>query len=295
MTGKWHLTPEDEMNLASVKNQWPIGRGFERFYGFLGAETNQWYPDLVYDNHPIEQPSLPEEGYHLTTDLTDRALAFIRDSKAIAPDKPFFLYFCPGACHAPHHAPKEWADSTRASSTWDTRPTGSSCSSARRSSGSCPSRPSCRRSTRTSTRQSADGKGWPEADTVRPWDSLSDDEKRLFARMAEVYAGFLSHADHEIGRLLDYLEDSGQLDNTMIVLVSDNGASGEGGPNGSVNENAYFNGVPDQIENNLDSTSTCSAARGPTTTTRRDGRARSTRRSSCGSATPTGRAGRPIR
>ena len=110
MTGKWHLTPEDEMNLASVKNQWPIGRGFERFYGFLGAETNQWYPDLVYDNHPIEQPALPEEGYHLTTDLTDRALSFIQDSKAIAPDKPFFLYFCPGACHAPHHAPKEWAD-----------------------------------------------------------------------------------------------------------------------------------------------------------------------------------------
>ena len=98
---------------------------------------------------------------------------------------------------------------------------------------------------------SADGKGWPEADTVRPWDSLTDDEKRLFTRMAEVYAGFLSHADHEIGRLLDYLEQSGQLDNTIIVLVSDNGASGEGGPNGSVNENKYFNGIPDTIEANL--------------------------------------------
>ena len=98
---------------------------------------------------------------------------------------------------------------------------------------------------------SADGKAWPEADTTRPWDSLSDDEKRLFARMAEVYAGFLSHADHEIGLLLDYLEESGQLDNTIIVLVSDNGASGEGGPNGSVNENKYFNGIPDSIETNL--------------------------------------------
>ena len=98
------------MNLASIKRQWPLGRGFERFYGFLGAETNQWYPDLVYDNHPVEQPRSPEEGYHLTTDLADKALEFIRDAKAVAPDKPFFFYFCPGACHAPHHAPKEWAD-----------------------------------------------------------------------------------------------------------------------------------------------------------------------------------------
>ena len=98
------------MNLASIKRQWPLGRGFERFYGFLGAETNQWYPDLVYDNHPVEQPRSPEEGYHLTTDLTDKALEFIRDAKAVAPEKPFFFYFCPGACHAPHHAPKEWAD-----------------------------------------------------------------------------------------------------------------------------------------------------------------------------------------
>ena len=104
--GKWHLTAEDEMNLASRKSQWPLGRGFERFYGFLGGETNQWYPDLVYDNHPVEQPSLA--GGRATTsaiDITDKALAFIRDAKAIAPDKPFFLYFCPGACHAPHHVP----------------------------------------------------------------------------------------------------------------------------------------------------------------------------------------------
>ncbi len=98
MTGKWHLTAEDEMNMASRKAQWPVGRGFERFYGFLGAETNQWYPDLVYDNHPVGQPALPSEGYHLTTDLTNKALEFIRDAKAVAPDKPFFLYYCPGAC-----------------------------------------------------------------------------------------------------------------------------------------------------------------------------------------------------
>ena len=108
--GKWHLTAEDEMNLASSKRQWPLGRGFERFYGFLGGETNQWYPDLVYDNHPVPQPASPEEGYHLTVDLTDKAIEFVQDAKAIAPDKPFFLYFCPGAAHAPHHSPREWAD-----------------------------------------------------------------------------------------------------------------------------------------------------------------------------------------
>ena len=130
---------------------------------------------------------------------------------------------------------------------------------------------------------------------VRPWDSLSDDEQRLFARMAEVYAGFLSHADHELGRLLDYLEDSGQLDNTIIVLVSDNGASGEGGPNGSVNENKFFNGVPGHDRGEPRSTSTSSAARGPTTTTRPAGRGRSTRRSRCGSATRTTRAAPPTR
>ena len=98
------------MNLAASKRQWPLGRGFERFYGFLGGETSQWYPDLVYDNHPVPQPASPEEGYHLTVDLTDKAIEFIQDAKAIAPDKPFLLYFCPGAAHAPHHSPREWAD-----------------------------------------------------------------------------------------------------------------------------------------------------------------------------------------
>ncbi len=108
--GKWHLCAEDEMNLASSKRQWPLGRGFERYYGFLGGETNQWYPDLIEDNHPVPQPSLPAEGYHFSVDMTDKAIEFVQDAKAIAPDKPFFLYYCPGAAHAPHHAPKEWID-----------------------------------------------------------------------------------------------------------------------------------------------------------------------------------------
>ncbi len=250
--GKWHLTPEDEMNLASIKRQWPLGRGFERFYGFLGAETNQWYPELVYDNHPVEQPRSPEEGYHFTTDITDKALEFIRDAKAVAPDKPFLMYFCPGACHAPHHAPKEWADRYRGKFDMGYEAYRETVFERQKQKGIMPAQAELSPINPYADEKSADGaKTWSELDLVRPWATLSDDEKRLFSRMAEVYAGFLSHADHEIGRLLDYLEHSGQLDNTMIVLVSDNGASGEGGPNGSVNENKLFNGLPDLIEENL--------------------------------------------
>ncbi|HEX5916321.1 MAG TPA: arylsulfatase [Nocardioides sp.] len=252
MVGKWHLCPEDEMNLASTRRQWPLGRGFERFYGFLGAETNQWYPDLVHDNHPVDQPASPEEGYHFGTDITDRALAFIRDAKAVAPEKPFLLYYCPGACHAPHHAPQEWSDRYRGKFDMGYEVYREQVFQRQKTLGILPEHAELSPINPYVDRTSKDGKTWPELDTVRPWDSLTDDEKRLFARMAEVYAGFLSHADHEIGRLLDYLEQSGQLDNTLIVLVSDNGASGEGGPNGSVNENKLFNGLPDRIEENLD-------------------------------------------
>src|SRR5205085_1736909 len=113
IVGKWHLCPEDEMNLAATKRNWPLGRGFERFYGFLGAETNQYYPDLVHDNHPVDPPNTPEEGYHFTEDITDKALAFVRDAREVAPDKPFFLYYAPGATHAPHQVPKEWIERYR--------------------------------------------------------------------------------------------------------------------------------------------------------------------------------------
>ncbi len=108
--GKWHLCPTVEMNLASTRRNWPTGRGFERFYGFLGAETSQWFPELIYDNHPVDQPRTPDEGYHFGEDITDKAIEFIMDAKAVAPDKPFFLYYAPGAAHAPHHAPKDWID-----------------------------------------------------------------------------------------------------------------------------------------------------------------------------------------
>jgi arylsulfatase len=251
MVGKWHLTAEDEMNLAASKRQWPLGRGFERYYGFLGGETNQWYPELVYDNHPVEPPATPEDGYHLTADLTDKAIEFIRDAKAIAPEKPFFLYYCPGAAHAPHHSPKEWIDKYRGRFDMGYDAIRADILAREKALGIMPEHAELTPINPYLDRSGPGGEGWPEVDTVRPWASLSDDEQRLFARMAEVFAGFLSHADHELGRLLDYLDESGQLENTIVVLVSDNGASGEGGPNGSVNENKFFNGVPDSIQENL--------------------------------------------
>jgi arylsulfatase len=251
MLGKWHLVSADEMNMASTKRNWPIGRGFERYYGFLGGETNQWFPDLIYDNHPVDQPTLPEDGYHLTVDLTDRALEFIKDAKTIAPDKPFFMYFCPGATHAPHHAPKKWIEKYKGKFDMGYEAYRELVFENQKKMGIMPQDAILSPINPYAAEKSVDGKPWNPVDVVRPWDSLSDDEKALFCRMAEVYAGFLSHTDHEIGRLLDYLEESGQLENTIVVLVSDNGASGEGGPNGSVNENKFFNGIPDSMEENL--------------------------------------------
>jgi arylsulfatase A-like enzyme len=249
--GKWHLTAEDEANLAASKKQWPLGRGFERFYGFLGGETSQWFPNLIYDNHPVSPPRSPEEGYHLTVDLTDKALEFIHDAKAIAPEKPFFLYFCPGAAHAPHHAPKEWIEKYRGKFDMGYEAIRETIFERQKQLGVIPAATELSPLNPYAETNGPHGQAWPDSETVRPWETLSDDEKRLFARMAEVYAGFLAHADHEIGRLLDDLEASGELDNTIVVLVSDNGASGEGGPNGSVNENKFFNGIPDSIEENL--------------------------------------------
>jgi arylsulfatase len=251
MLGKWHLCPADELNMASTKRNWPVGRGFERYYGFLGGETNQWYPDLIYDNHPVDQPKTPEEGYHLTIDLTDKAIEFIRDAKAVDPDKPFFMYFCPGACHAPHHIFKEWADKYKGKFDMGYDKYREIVFERQKEMGILPQDAVLTPANPYAEEKSVDGKPWNPVDVTRMWDSLNDDEKKLFERMAEVYAGFLSHTDHEIGRLLDYLEQTGQYDNTIIILVSDNGASGEGGPNGSVNENKFFNGIPDSIEENM--------------------------------------------
>jgi arylsulfatase len=254
MVGKWHLTAEDEMNLAATKRSWPLGRGFERFYGFLGAETNQWYPDLVYDNHPVDQPKSPEEGYHFTEDITDKALQYIRDAKAIAPEKPFFLYYAPGACHAPHHAPREWIEKYRGQFDMGYEQAREAILARQKELGIVPADttlPPLNPIGTPETRKGPNGEPFPPLDYTQPWGSLSADEKRLFVRMTEVYAGFLSHADHHIGRLLTYLEETGQFANTLIIVVSDNGASGEGGPDGSVNENKLFNNIPDDLQQNL--------------------------------------------
>jgi arylsulfatase A-like enzyme len=254
IVGKWHLCPTDEMNLAATRRNWPTGRGFERFYGFLGAETNQWYPELVYDNHPVDQPKTPDEGYHFTDDITDKAIEFIKDAKAIAPDKPFFLYYAPGACHAPHHAPREWIERFRGRFDMGYDALRETVLARQKELGIVPADtelPPINPIGTPETRQGPGGQPFPQLDYTKPWDSLSDPEKRLFARMAEVYAGFLAHADHHIGRLLDHLEDTGQRENTLVILVSDNGASGEGGPNGPVNENKLFNGIPDDLDENL--------------------------------------------
>jgi arylsulfatase len=252
--GKWHLCPSDEMNLASTRRNWPTGRGFERFYGFLGAETNQWFPDLVYDNHPVDQPAGPEDGYHLTADLTDKAIEFIGDAKAVAPDKPFFLYYAPGACHAPHHAPADWIAKFQGRFDGGYEKIREETLQRQVALGIVPENtelPPINPIGTPDTRTGPDGAPFPPLDYTKPWDTLGDDEKRLYARMAEVYAGFLAHADHHVGRLLDYLDDTGLRENTIVILVSDNGASGEGGPDGSVNENKFFNGIPDSLEENL--------------------------------------------
>lgn len=251
--GKWHLTPGEEVNAAAFKGRWPLGRGFERYYGWLGGETNSYYPDLVSDNHQIEPPGRPEDGYHLADDMADKAVQFIRDAKVIDPDKPFFLYLAPQAGHAPHLVPLEWAD--RYKGVFDDGyeairegilarqielgllPEGTELS---------PINPHGEPG-----RTGPDGQPWPLLDTVRPWDTLSDDERAMFTRMAEVFAGYISYYDDRLGRVLDYLEESGQIDNTLIIVCSDNGASGEGGPNGSFNEWRFFNGVADTVETTL--------------------------------------------
>jgi arylsulfatase A-like enzyme len=235
MVGKYHLLPSEFESAAGPFDRWPLGRGFERFYGFLGGDTSQWTPDLVYDNHQVEPPRTPEEGYHLTEDLADKAIEFIADAKQIAPHKPFYLHFCTGATHAPHHVPKEWADryAGQFDDGWDAY------------------------RERALTRQKELGLMPADAELSRhdpdvpEWESLSPDARRLAARMMEVYAGFLSHTDHHIGRLLDFLKETGEFDNTLIMVVSDNGASAEGGPTGTTNEAQFFNNAPEPLEDSL--------------------------------------------
>lgn len=233
--GKWHLTPDAEANLAAPRARWPLGRGFERFYGFFPGETHQFAPALVHDNHFVDPPGTYEEGYHLTEDLVDHAISFVRDLRHVDADKPFFLYFCTGACHSPHQAPREWIDRYRGQfdGGWDEW------------------------RERTFARQLATGL-LPEStrlserpEWVPAWADLSPDERRVYARYMEAFAGYLSHTDHHVGRLLDALAITGDLDNTVVVLVSDNGASSEGGVVGSLNDARAWNMAPRTVEEAL--------------------------------------------
>jgi arylsulfatase A-like enzyme len=223
--GKWHLSPMEENTPAGPYHRWPLGRGFERFYGFLLGETNQWYPDLTYDNHSVPQPKMPEEGYHLNEDLADKAIQFILDAHVNAPEKPFFMYYATGCAHAPHHAPKEWSDKYkgRFDMGWDEY--------------------------REIVFENQKKLGIFPVDAelsrydpdVPPWDKLNADQKKVATRLMEVFAGYLSHADHHFGRILQTLEQIGELENTLIMVISDNGASSEGGPAGLFNEMSWFN------------------------------------------------------
>jgi arylsulfatase len=243
--GKNHNVPVDAFSIGATKKKWPLGLGYDRFYGFIGGETNQWYPTLIEDNHFIDQPYQPEEGYHLSKDLADKAITFIRDSKQSEPDKPWYMWYCPGANHAPHHAPQEYIDKYKGKFDDGYEAYREWVLARMIERGILP-----KDTELTPINPLPDGI-LPEADSVRRWDSLSDDEKKLFARMAEVYAGFSEYTDVQIGRVIDYLEESDQLDNTLIFYCADNGASGEGSPSGSVNENRFFNGYPDDVESNL--------------------------------------------
>ena len=233
--GKWHLAPDEHITASGPYDRWPLGQGFERFYGFLPGETSQWEPDLWHDNHKVDPPGTPEEGYHLNEDLADRAIEWITAQKAVTPSKPFFMYFATGAMHSPHHAPKEYIERYRGrfDAGWDV--------------------------VREETLQKQKELGIvpegtvlpPRNPGVRAWEELSDDEKRLFCRQMEVFAAFLTHTDDQIGRLLATWSRTGIMDDTLIILLSDNGASGEGGFSGLVSEMSFFNMSPETVEDML--------------------------------------------
>jgi arylsulfatase len=226
--GKCHEVPVWQTSPMGPFDAWPTGSGFEYFFGFIGGETNQYFPAIYEGTTPVEPEKTPEEGYHFTEDMTDRAIQWVRQQKALMPDKPFFVYFAPGATHAPHHAPTAWSDKYKGhfDQGWD------------------------KLREEMLARQQALGVVPPETElTARPaeipaWDAMPEALKPVLARQMEVYAGFLEHTDHHVGRLLDALQDIEVLDDTLIFyIIGDNGASAEGTVNGTFNENFIFNGA----------------------------------------------------
>ena len=227
--GKCHEVPVWETSPAGPFDAWPTGGGgFEYFYGFLGGEANQWYPTLYEGTTPVEPDKTPEEGYHLMEDMTDKAMAWVSQQKALAPDKPFFVYFAPGATHAPHHVPKEWADkyAGKFDGGWD----------------------ALREQTLARQKQlgvvPADCDLTARHNEISAWNDAPEEFKQVLRREMEVYAGFMEYTDHHVGRLVDGLEKLGVLDDTLVYyIIGDNGASAEGGINGCFNEMSYFNGL----------------------------------------------------
>jgi arylsulfatase A-like enzyme len=239
--GKNHNVPSSDLASGSSRSEWPLQKGFDRFYGFIGGETNQYYPDLVEDNHYIDQPYSPEEGYHLSKDLAYQAIRMISDQKSANPSKPWFMWYCPGANHAPHQCPQDYIDKYKGRFDEGYEAYREWVLPRMIAKGILPPGTQL-----TPLNPLPDSVANP-ADYVRPWSTLNVDEKKLFSRLCEVYAGFSEYTDVQIGRIIDYLDKSGQLENTIVLYAADNGASGEGTPNGSVNENKFFNGYPDEL------------------------------------------------
>ena len=243
--GKNHNVPVDAFGMGASKKNWPLGLGFDRFYGFIGGETNQWYPALIEDNHFVDQPYQPEQGYHLSKDLADKAIQYIRDSKQSDPNKPWYMWYCPGANHAPHHAPAEYIAKYKGKFDAGYEAYREWVLKRMIEKGILP------KDTKLTPINPMPKGTYSESDDVRPWNTLSAEEKKLFAHMAEVFAGYSEYTDAQIGRVIDYLQESDQLDNTLVIYCADNGASGEGSSNGSVNENKFFNAYPDEMKENL--------------------------------------------
>jgi arylsulfatase len=243
--GKNHNVAETDCAPGASRKLWPLAKGFDRFYGFIGGETNQWYPDLYEDNHAIDQPYTPEEGYHLSKDLADKALEMIKDQKASNPSKPWYMWFCPGANHAPHHAPQEYIDKYKGKFDDGYEAYREWVLPRMIERGIVP------KGTQLTPINPMPPEVASPGDHVRPWNTLNADEKKLFSKLAEVYAGMSEYADAQVGRIIDYLEESGQLENTLVIYAADNGASGEGSPNGTVNENKLFNSYPDEMSENM--------------------------------------------
>jgi arylsulfatase len=232
--GKWHETAAWEASISGPFDRWPTRQGFDKFYGFIGGETNQWAPYLFDGDAQVELPKDP--NYHFMADMTDKAVAWVQYQKALTPQKPFFVYFAPGATHAPHHVPKDWIAKWQGKFDmgWD------------------------KLREETLARQLEMGIVPPgtklakKPDAIKDWSTLSNDERRLFAHQAEVFAAFLDYTDYQIGRLVKAIEATGELDNTLIFYIAgDNGTSGEGGENGMFNEFTYFNGVPENVSDML--------------------------------------------